>query len=409
MRNVNERQVYTPRRPDRIEVSGEHVRARWIAVILLIALALGGFGLGLRRLLSRDGGWTEIEARKGSPGCAAEFRLLYELDGKNAAAEYRTISALYTAACERAALVYSEEEAEGVGNLCTVNRRPNEAVTVEPELYAALAEIAASGERSFYLAPLYDFYSGFFFSADAEEAAAYDPLADAELADFFAAWAALAADPAQLELELLGDNRVRLRVSEELLRFAEVNGVERYVSLSWMKNAFILDDLSEAMRAQGFTRAALQSVDGFAADLGGSGECFSMELYDLGPSGVRRAAVLERPGPLCCVSLRSYSLRSAYGDWYAESEDGARRSLYLDPGTGLPLPEQRELLLWSSDRRCAELLLRGCPVFLSGEDPAALRDPDIRFARCDGGVLFCSDPEVTVTAPDPAYTLRLPS
>ena len=91
MRNANERQVYTPRRPDRIEVSGEHVRARWIAVILLIALAVGGFGLGLHRLLSRDGGWTEIEARKGSPGCAAEFRLLYELDGKNAAAEYRTI------------------------------------------------------------------------------------------------------------------------------------------------------------------------------------------------------------------------------------------------------------------------------------------------------------------------------
>ena len=130
----------------------------WILVALLLAAGLFFLGRGVMLALTRQGGWTEIQARTGSPGCAGEFEFWYCLDQKNGNAEYRALSTLYTEACERAAAVYSSSaEDPELGNLAALNRQPNQELSLEPELYRALEEIRDSGSRVIYLAPLYEY------------------------------------------------------------------------------------------------------------------------------------------------------------------------------------------------------------------------------------------------------------
>ncbi len=56
----------------------------WILVALLLAAGLFFLGRGVMLALTRQGGWTEIQARTGSPGCAGEFEFWYCLDQKTA-------------------------------------------------------------------------------------------------------------------------------------------------------------------------------------------------------------------------------------------------------------------------------------------------------------------------------------
>ena len=399
-----ERKLYQPRRPERIELSGDHVRRRWIAAALLLAVALAAFGLGVSRSLARSG-WTEIEART---GCAAEFSLRYCLDEKGGTAQYRVLTGLYAEACQRAAQVYSSSETlEELGNLQRVNSHPNEIVTVEPELYAALALVQEYGNRVPYLAPIYENYGSLFFCTDDAETAGFDPLQDPTLAAYYREVAAFAGDPAQIDLELLGENRLRLRVSEEYLRYARENEIGTLFDLGWMKNAFIADDLAAVLRSRGFTQGCLQSRDGFGVNLYEGDEPFGLKLYARGDSGAVQTAEMAYTGPLSWVALRSFSLNPGPGDWYYEFADGEIRSIYVDPADGQPRTAAEELLLWSKVLGCGELLLRACPAFLAERlEPAGLDARDLSWAACEGKTLLCSDPQAVFPRIADGYTIR---
>ena len=95
-----------PNRVEHIELDESNTKRRWILVILLLAIGVTAIGVGLYSALSRKSGWTEIEPLTGAAGCGAEFRLQYDLPEKNTTAVFRSLTALYTSACEWAAKVY---------------------------------------------------------------------------------------------------------------------------------------------------------------------------------------------------------------------------------------------------------------------------------------------------------------
>ncbi len=380
------------------------MRHRWIAAVLLLAVALAAFGVGIFRSLSRSG-WTEIEA---SEGCAAEFHLQVYLEGRSGAAQYRTLTGLYADACRREAQIYSSsEELAELGNLRCVNSHPNEAVTVEPELYAALTLVQRYANRVPYLAPLYESYGSLFFCEDDAETAGFDPLQDGELAAYFREIAAYAGDPAQIDLELLGENRVRLSVSEAYLQYAQENEIGCLVDLGWMKNAFIADDLAAMLRERGFTRVRLWSGDGFGVNLDESGGDFGLKLYARGDGAAVQIAELACSAPLSYAALRSFSLNPGPGDGYYEFRSGEIRSLYVDPADGQPKTAVDELLLWSETLGCAELLLRACPAFLAEQlEIPALDARGLAYAYSEGNTLVCSDPEGQFPLLAEGYTLQ---
>ena len=405
--NRSQLNSYEPPRVERIELSDKDKRKRWIAVILLLAVGLAAFGIGISSALSRKAGWTEIEPLSGSSGSASEFSFRYYIGEKHSRAEYRTLSALYTTACERASKVYSSSHEDGIGNFFTLNFHPDEEVTLEPELYSALERIKASGNRIIYLAPLYETYGSLFFCEDDSETAEYDPLQNAEVAEYFEKLASFACDPDQIDIELLGGDRAVLRVSEEYLRYAEENALETLVDIGWMKNAFIIDDLASELRKNGFTRGYLQSRDGFGVNMDSECGPYTMIVLDGTPEGAAAVAEIRYDGPRSFIDLHSYALQPAEGDWYYETDGGEVRSVFVDPADGMPKTSADDLLLWSGELGCGEIILRTAPVFIADSfDPSPLGAP-LYYAYCEGKNVVCSDPDAVFTAVADGYELRI--
>ncbi len=390
-----------------IDVPQGNTKRRLIAFIAFIAIALVAFGLGISGALSHGSGWTEIKTRTGSPGCGEEFSFHYCLDEKNTTAQYRTLTALYTTYCERAANVFGSESAEEIGNLYTVNIHPNETVQVEPELYRALRQIQQYGNRIPYLAPLYESYSSLFFCTEDYETAAFDPAQDPELAAIFSQLASFANDPDQIDLTFPGENQVMLRVSPAYLTYAAENGVEQFVDLGWMKNAFIADMIASELRAGGYTHGYLQSYEGFGVTLDETGTQFSMNVYDRLDTGASLVAEMTYTGPLTYASLRSFSINPTLGDWYYEWEDGRIASIFVDPTDGQPKTALDELVVWSGEQSCGELLLQTCPVFIADQfDDAALTAAGVSFLTVQDHTILYNDPATQFVEVADGYTPR---
>ena len=384
---------------------------RWrtgILVVLLLAAGLFFLGRGVKLALTRQGGWTEIQARTGSPGCAQEFEFWYCLDQKNGNAEYRALTTLYTDACERAAKVYSSSaKEEGLGNLAALNSQPNQEISLEPELYRALEEIQSCENRVIYLAPLYEYYTCLFFCEREEETLEYDPLCNVQLAEEFGRIAAFASDPDQIDMQLLGENRARLHVSQAYLDYAAENGYASLVDLGWMKNAFVLDDLVRTVRDSGFHNGYIQSAEGYGYNLCENGESFSINVFDRAYGGDCVVAQMSYTRPLSFLSLHSYTNSPRANDLYYELSNGEVRSIYVDPRDGMPKTAGDDLLLWSDDLGCGELVLRSAAVFIGENwEQEDLDRLGCFYAFCEDRTLYCSDPLVDFPMMAEDYVLR---
>ena len=224
----------------RIELSEQNIKLRWILIVVLLSIAVVAIVTGLMAALETEPGWQEMQVSSTEINCSQDFVLMYEFgrDGLDATAEYKNVTSLYSQLTELAWHIFTADAAAGQNNLYYLNRHVNEAVLVPEELYGALDLLAAYGCRDPFLAPVVRQYEPVFLAANDAEAALYDPTREEEQRAYLRELAAYASDPAMIHLELLGENRVSLNVAPEYLAFAEENGIETFIDLGWMKNAF---------------------------------------------------------------------------------------------------------------------------------------------------------------------------
>lgn len=395
-REARDRREHLPRPVQKIELETGHTKIRLALALFFLVV---GAGLILYSLFSRPAvkaGWTEIEASlgKGEANCSADFTFLYPLGTTDSpAAEQKALVALYTEACGDAYRIFTNDaDGEGVADVHNVrylNDNPNEEVEVDAALYAAFAQIAASGDRSLYLAPVYEIYDGVFHCDDPSQTAEFDPRQNDTLRAWFAEVCAYAADPSQVNLELLGDNRVRLNVSEEYLAFAREEEIGSFIDFYWMKNAFIADYLAGRLAAGGYTVGTLSSFDGFLRNLDASEDTdYSLGIYDLADTTIRQAAVLHYRGARNFVCLRSYPLNDAAGQYYCVLSDGEIRTPFLDIRDGLCKNAANDFTAYSENAGCAEILLKLIPIYIAEEfKPEFLTD----LAEAGIQSIWCED------------------
>ncbi len=385
-----------------------HSGRRLAAAVILLVVGVVALAYAFTGLFAAKKGWQEIEAdtKNGEIGCGGDFVLLYELgaSGESVSAEKRGLTAVYTDATVQAARLFdSALSYEGVHNIWYINRHPNEAVDVDPALYQALEQVAASGDRSLYLGPVYEIYNGLFSCADDAQTADFDPRQNASLREYFARCAAYGADPSSVDLELLGDGKVKLVVSEEYLAFAREQEIERFIDLYWMKNAFIADYLAQTLIENGYTRGALSSYDGFMCNLGGGEESFAIDVYDRAvPAGSMTYA-----GQMSLVYLRGYPGNGMDGRRFYEMADNTVLSAYLDPADGLCKTAWDDLLAYARGGSCGRTVLALAPLFVAERPDTggleALAREGIFTVRCENGQVRCTDPDLPVTAEE-GYT-----
>ena len=398
--------AFRPAPVKRINMDIKNTKVRIALVAFFLAVAVVSFGYFGMKDLSQEPGWKEITAQsEDGSSCASEFSLLYNLgySGISATAENKALTMEYTELTENAYKIFNAYESfEGVGNLHTLSKSPNEAVTVDPALYDALELIDSYGDRGIYLAPVYQEYHNLFFCATDAEAEAFDPFVNPEQAAMLREICGFANDPEHISLELLGDNRVKLAVSQEYLAYAEENGIEIYLDLYWMKNAFVADYLADHLTEKGFVLGTLSSFDGYCRVLDPSDTAYSTDILDYAGSGTYKAAILQLSGPVATVSLHTYDLRGAAEKRYYKTEAGELRFPYIDPADGLCKAAMNDLVTYTENGTCAETLLRTVMLFVR-EEP---EDYGLTSSLADAGThsVYCKDHEILYTQEGAEFT-----
>ena len=362
----------------RIELSEKHTRQRLIAVIACLIVASGAFIYALNGLMSNDSGWTSIEASSSAEtNCGDDFVFQYYVGaaGVDATAEKKALTLLYTDALVKAYEVFHNDEAfEGVNNIYEINQHPNEELTVDPVLYGAFETVAEYGRREVYLAPVYLEYKNLFFCNDDSETFHYDAEQNADVRTYFGEIAAYANDPSMVNVELLGDNRLKLHVSEEYLAYAKENGIEKFVDFAWMQNAFITDYLSDVMVEKGYTLGSISSCDGYTRNLDegltseeGVLRQYSYNIYDRNGMTVYPAGLMNYTGPISMVSFHNYIMTEKEADHYYEFQDGETRTSYISMEDGRNRSSVNNLVAYSKRESCAQILLQLIPVYIADE------------------------------------------
>lgn len=355
---------------NRIEVENKHLKLRILLAVIAAVIAVVAFGYGIHSLLNRNSGWQTVDAYVDGVDCSSDFVFQYYFDsvGASATTEYKAVSALYTTALEEAYQAFYPG-----GSLANVNARPNAVVEVHPVLYAALESIQSAGNRCLYLGPIYDEYDRVFLYKDELESAHYDPGQNAEIGAYVARIAEYSVDSKHIDLELLGENRVCLNISEEYLSYASENGIEEFLDFGWMLNAFIVDHVAQTLAENGYTKGYINSYDGFIRNLDHRGLSYSLNLFDRLNNEIHQPASMTYMGPISVVSLRNYPMTDADRWHYYSFANGRIVTAYVDPKDGMSKSATDNLLVYSQNVGCAQIVLEIAPIYLADVlDVAAL-------------------------------------
>ena len=386
----------------KINLSEDNMHLRLIALVVVLAIAFTAFGVALKELFTSEPGWKTIECYTEEMAYSADISLQYFLGGDdvNATSQERSLNAVYGEAMADAYRIFNSEVLdEGICNIPYLNAHPNEVVTVDPALYEAFALLEQADVRYAYMAPIYVEYKPVFLSHNDTEAVCYDPMKDQAAADYVREIASVTADPEMVTLELLGNDQVCLKVSEEYLAFAEEYGIESILDLGWMTNAFVVDYVAERLAESGHTSGYLVSYDGFTRNLGGVEDEFALNILSRKDAEARIAGTLTYSGAASLAVFRDYPLTAADNWHYYRYEDGSVTSTYLDPADGMSKAAVTDLVVYSVDLSCAELLVRAAKAFIAdGFDAATLSGQDM-------GAIWSVENTIFHTRADAAITM----
>ena len=409
-RDRSRREPHMPR-IIKLELDEKNIKGRLIGVVILLAIAFTFIGIAVKGVFTSEPGWKVMECYAEGVNYSEEFVLNFYLgaNGRNATQEQRAINTVYAQAMEDAYRIFTHESLEdGTHNIGYLNAHLNEEVTIEPALYRALETLENAGLRYHYMAPVYAQYQSVFLSQNDDEAAAVDPMKDAELGADVAQMAAMASDPAMISLELLGVDRVCLRVSDECLAYMKEQEITEVLDLSWMTNAFVADFVADALAEAGLTSGYIASYDGFTRNLGGVEERFAVNLFARKGQTVEMPGAMTYAGVMAMVSLRDYPMGAADRWHYHAYEDGSITSIYLDPADGQSRGSVTDLLVYDEEMSCAQLLTLAAPVMIAESfDAATLTASAADAIWAENGKVCHTQADVSITL-DPAagYTLE---
>lgn len=380
-----------PRPITRLEISEKNKTLRIVAAVLLLVIGAIGITTGIMSLLNKETGWQRVQVAPQERNCSESFLLQYNFagSGAEATAVNNQLQTVYGEACVKAYQLFTPDEAiDGVQNMYYVNHHPNEVVSVDPVLYAAFEKVA--DQPWIYLGPAYAHYYGMIFNADETIVSELDPYSNPEALTYVDKIAEFAADRNAVNLELLGNNQVKLHVSREYLTFAQSEEIVSFIDFAYMTNAFVIDYLAQELINEGLTDGYLVSADGFTRNLD-SAHDFSFNIFDRIGNTVYPAGVMGYRGPISIVYLKDYTTGNSDVNY---REMGNRFvHLMVDPADGVYKTAEENLVSYSYDAGCADVLLKMLPSFV-GEEFAV---PEGVFSVwCEGEMICYNDASVSI-------------
>ena len=392
-----------PRVPkvQKVELSEKNTKIRAILVIALILVAAIAFAVGVWLSRRTEKGWQKVETGivKGYVhNDEFSFNYCFGQGEKSATSESKAVSILYNEALTRVYPLFDNYVLYAdVHGVCYLNNHVNEEVQVDELLYDALSLLNEKGVRTQYLAPVYETYKSIFACSYDAVAQQYDPYVNEELAQVFEKIAEFAADEKAVSLKLLGNNTVKLFVSDEYLSYGNEMGVTSYIDLWFIQNAFIVDYCADTLIKHGYRLGNISSFDGFTRNLDDGVFEYFYAIYDY--TALDTIGAMKYSAPISIVNFRSYPLGFYEADWrFYQYENGVCRTDYLDISDGKDRPSLNELIGYSySGAGCAEIALSMLPAYVGEKCDFdalhALADQEIFFVCCIEKTVFSNDPD----------------
>lgn len=384
-----------------IELNDDKKRLRIILLIGCLLIAFVALFFGLTSALNTDPGWKTVKAETSELNCGSDFVFHYYLgdSGVSATVENKQLSAIYSEATVKAFWLFHESlQKENLNNVAYLSAHPNETVTVETALYEAFSKIQKAQNRCLYLGAVYREYARIFSSESDAEAQRFDPAQNPEQAAYLKELAAFANDPEHIDLELLENNQVRLKISSDYLAYIQKNELSNLLDFGWMKNAFIVDYLAEKLLDGGFNKGYLVSYDGFTRNLDNRGDAYNFNLFDRDGDDVYLPALFQYEKPVSIVFLRNYPMSDVDKYGYYRFASGRIVTACVDPQDGVSKSALDNLVSYSYQVGCADILLQTTPVYLqdtfSAEELNELTDAGIYSIWFDDKVLYHNEKDV---------------
>lgn len=378
-----------PRPVIRAEVTEKNKTARIIAAAVLLLIGVIALTSAFMGLLGRDGGWQEVQITADTRNCSEDFFFQYHFSGTAATAVSRQLQGLYEEACVKAYQLFTpDEEIPGINNVYYVNHHPNEEILVDPVLYHAFEKL--QGTPWLNMGPVYSYYNRILYNTEETFLGELDPALNEDARAYVAQLAQYASDPQMVKLELLGENRVKLHVSEPYLKFAQDEEFENFIDFSYMTNGFIIDYLAEQLISAGLTDGYLVSVDGYTRNLCRN-DSFCFNIYDRVRGVIYPAGVLTYNGPISMVYLKNYPTAESDANYRIVEDHYVH--LMADPEDGMYRTAAANLVSYSYDGGCADILLRMLPGFIGEE---MLVPEDVFSLWCENGTICYNDGSVSV-------------
>ena len=387
-----------PQPVKKIEITEDKKKLRVVLALLFGTLGVGLLTYAVASFFSAEEGWQTIETNISyGVTCGSDFTFQYYLGGEgvSATAQKKQLVKIYSQASAMAHQMFHEtEQFPGVANVAYINAHPGEVIQIDEGLYHAFETYLENGCRNLYLGPVYDQYRNF-FSADVgtEE---FDPIQSKEMDIYFREILAYANDPAHVNLDLLGDNKVRLTLSEECKEYALDNEIINWIDFYWAKNAFIVDYLAEKITMEGYTLGRITSVDGYARMLSAN-DSNQITLYNREDMNVCMVGTLKVDGAVSVVVLHDYPLGEADSCFYGERKDGSLVSAYIDTADGRDRTFTDTICFTSDKKGCGEIISNVIPLYISEEENTSalqkLAGEDIFYIFYDNGTFYSNHQE----------------
>ncbi|MBP5198996.1 MAG: hypothetical protein J6033_08090, partial [Lachnospiraceae bacterium] len=247
-----------------------------IGVILIVS--------AVYRSIGAKPGLIEVETYSSyGKTIAGDFDFYYEL-GKgemSPSSEKRELTNLYSEVTNELYEAFNTyEESEKFNNLCYLNSHVNTPVKVPESLYRALKKAADTGFDYIYMAPIYENYNGIFGCEDDYQTDSFNPETNPDVKADYENILRYVNDREAVYLEFMDDDTLILHVSDEYLKFADSDGITKFVDFYLWENAFAMDEIALRLEEKGFNAGYIESFDGFIKVLSGYDKDLTVSLYD---------------------------------------------------------------------------------------------------------------------------------
>ena len=359
-----------------IELNTRNVKARTVAFLVALALAVAAFAVGITSLSRKSPGYYDVEANTDDETIlyAKTVRLRYYFaDGKaDIRSTLRELQTVYPGALkEFSRMLDAETTFPGVINPAMLNSNPGKEMTVSAELLAVLTDAyektCEQQGYNMFAGPLYAVWDTLLYL---EEPQSFDPAVNASEQERIRRIAAVVNDLDNFRFEVVDAVKhiVRFDYSDTVRRMLEEEELgDRILDLNLLREAYLLRLIGDRLEQRGFSDGYLSTTDGQVLCLSGElpGDYC---LYGFEDSG---AAVPAATAPLRGGSAFSHFRTlpfpdETYGYYVVESEQDTLRRHPFVPASG-EYPNVLESSCVLEDRgdlvaACyANLRLNACP------------------------------------------------